>query len=238
MPAPPESGRPRRAPLPSWPWGSSFDARRTAPPFTGRVLQGDQSLGDFDAYAPQIYADIRGSEPLTLEMDPIYEAGSAYFSLTTRGVPTDEAFEPVQAGLEVERTLLSRDDGSLAGAVEQGDLVVLRTRVRSLAGPIENVVVEALLPSGLEIENPRLETTETLSWVTDATRSTRHTDLRDDRALLFVDLPANSWQTFYTVLRAVTPGTFRLPPIHAEAMYDPALRATGQRGELEVRIRE
>ena len=218
--------------------GQFFRRQADRPVFTGRVLLGKEELGTFDSHGPQVFSDIRGTEPLTLELDGGYEAGSAFFSLTTRGVPTDEAFEPRRAGLEVERTLLSRDDGGLAGAVEQGDLVVLRTRVRSVAGPIENVVVEALLPSGLEIENPRLETTETLSWVTDATRSIRHVDLRDDRALLFVDLPANSWQTFYTVLRAVTPGKFRLPPIHAEAMYDPAIKATGERSMLEVKVRE
>ncbi len=218
--------------------GQFFRRQTDRPAFSGRVLQGKRELGTFDSSGPRVFSNLRGAQPLTLEMDSGYEAGSAFFSLTTRGVPTDEAFEPQQVGLEVERALLSRDDGRLAGAVEQGDLVVLRTRVRSVVGPIHNVVVEALLPSGLEIENPRLATTETLSWVSDATRSTRYTDLRDDRALLFVDLPANSWQTFYILLRAVTPGKFRLPPVHAEAMYDPAIKATGERSVLEVKIRE
>jgi uncharacterized protein YfaS (alpha-2-macroglobulin family) len=185
-----------------------------------------------------VFSKISGSEPLVIEAKGAGGDAAAYYSLTTRGVPTDAAFQPEQAGLEVERELLARDGRALSGPVKQGDLVVLRARVRSVVGPVKNVVVEALLPSGLEIENPRLETTETLTWVTDAAGAPRYVDLRDDRALLFVDLPENSWQTYYTVLRAVTPGQFRLPPIHAEAMYDPALRATGQRSTLEVTIQE
>ena len=66
----------------------------------------------------------------------------------------------------------------------------------------------------------------------------RHFDLRDDRILIFTDLPADSWQEFYALARAVSPGKFRLPPVQAEAMYDPALRATGERGEMEVQVRQ
>ena len=51
------------------------------------------------------------------------------------------------------------------------------------------------------------------------------------------DLPANSWQTYYTLVRAVAPGKFRLPPVHVEAMYNPALYAVGERGTIEVGVR-
>ena len=63
-----------------------------------------------------------------------------------------------------------------------------------------------------------------------------HQDIRDDRILVFTDLPPNRWQTIYSLLRAVTPGRFRLPPVQAEAMYDPALRATGHRGTIGVEV--
>jgi hypothetical protein len=120
----------------------------------------------------------------------------------------------------------------------QGDLIVLRTQIRSLSGNLENVVIQNLLPSGVEVENPRLKSAETLPWVTDANLEPAHLDLRDDRVLSFVDLPPNEWRTSYALLRAVTPGTFRLPPIQAEAMYDPAIRTTGDRGMIEVKVRK
>ncbi len=57
--------------------------------------------------------------------------------------------------------MLDRDGKEVdLAAVHQGDLLVMKTRVRSTAGAVQNVVIEDLLPSGLEVENPRLKTTE------------------------------------------------------------------------------
>ncbi len=75
----------------------------------------------------------------------------------TRGVPTDDAFKPSKAGLEIERQFLNREGQALdLSDVKQGDLVVIKTRVRSVSGPVQNVAIVNLLPSGLEVENPRL----------------------------------------------------------------------------------
>jgi uncharacterized protein YfaS (alpha-2-macroglobulin family) len=48
-----------------------------------------------------------------------------------------------------------------------------------------------------------------------------HKQMRDDRMLLFADwLPAGVYTYSYTA-RATNLGTFVLPPVHAEAMYQP-----------------
>lgn len=218
--------------------GQLFQRQAAKPPFSGSVFAGERRLGAFDSRKPAVFAGIEGSAPLRIVIDGGYQAGSAFYSLLTSGVPTDEAFRPVAAGLEVERQLLGRDGVPLSGAVEQGTLVVLRTRVRSTVGPLENVVVENRLPSGLEVENPRLETTEALPWIEDAAEKPAHLDLRDDRILLFLDLPDGEPRTYYALARAVSPGSFRLPPPHAQAMYNPALSATGERGRIEVKVAE
>jgi uncharacterized protein YfaS (alpha-2-macroglobulin family) len=140
--------------------------------------------------------------------------------------------------MEIQREFLDRDGKAIGlDNVRQGDLIAIKTKVRSVSGPIQNVVIVNLLPSGLEVENPRLQSTEQLPWVTDANLQPRYMDLRDDRILLFADLPADSWQTFYTLVRAVAPGQFRLPPVQVEAMYNPAIRATGERGTMGVKVR-
>src|SRR5262249_33095045 len=157
-----------------------------------------------------------------------YRPGAAFYSLITKGVPTDDAFAPSHNGLEIERAVLDRDGKEAdLNSVHQGDLLVIKTRVRSTAGAIQNLVVESLPRSGLEGEHPRLKTTESPPWVTDATSDLAYLDLRDDRILIFTDLPENTWVTLYALTRAVAPGSFRLPPAHAEAMYDPKLQATG-----------
>lgn len=217
--------------------GQLFRRQAGRGPYAGAVAVGGRRVGSF-TQEPVTFREVRGTEPLVVRMGAGYQAGAAFYSARTRGVPTDGAFQPASAGLSVERRILSRDGGAVnLGSVRQGDLLVLETRVRSGAGPVWNVAVVQLLPSGLEVENPRLETTETLTWATRA-RQPRHLDLRDDRILVFTDLPANSWVHFYTLARAVSPGKFRLPPVQVEAMYDPALRATGERGEIEVKVRE
>jgi uncharacterized protein YfaS (alpha-2-macroglobulin family) len=208
------------------------------PPYSGSLFVGGKKVGSF-TNKTATFRGLRGTGPVRFQMDSGYKAGAAFFHVLSRGVPADDAFKPASAGLEVERALLTREGQPLdLGNVRQGDLVVLRTRVRSVAGPVSNVAVINLLPSGLEVENPRLSSTEQMPWLTDASSALDYLDLRDDRILLFVDLPPNSWQTYYTLARAVAPGSFRLPPVQAEAMYDPAMRATGERGTMAVKLRE
>jgi len=210
-------------------------ARR--PAWSGTLYAGDTKIGSFTSKTA-VFRDVPGSGAIRIKMDGAYESGSAYYSVSTRGAPTDEAFKPAQSGIEIEREYLNRTGSPLdLASVTQGDLIVARTRVRSLSGRIENVVVQNLLPSGLEVENPRLKSSETLPFVSDAgDGGPEFLDYRDDRVLTVVTLDSE-WITSYALLRAVTPGSFRLPPIQAEAMYDPTLRATGARGTIEVKTR-
>ncbi len=218
--------------------GQFFKRQQSAPPYSGTVWLGGKRLGTFDNRTTA-FVDIQGDDTLRIEMADGYKAGGAFYSVTTRAIPTDKGFRPAAEGLEIERTALDRNGQTLdLSRVEQGDLIVFKTRVRSTSGPIQNVVLVSLLPSGLEIENPRLESTEQLPWATDANFRAASQDLRDDRVIFFTDLPANSWQTIYTLVRAVAPGKFRLPPPQAEAMYNPAIRAVGGRGEIVVEPRK
>ena len=218
--------------------GQFFRKQAARPAYSGAAYAGTRRLGTFGTEAVT-FGGITGSDPVRIEMNAGYQPGSAYFNLLTRGIPTDEAFRPESAGLEVKHELLNRDGGSLdPQGVRQGDLIVIRTQIRSIAGPLQNVVIQSLLPSGLEVENPRLETTESLPWVPASGLSGAYLDLRDDRILIFTDLAADRWEVAHALARAVTPGRFRLPPVQAEAMYDPALRVTGSRGEMRVGTRE
>ncbi len=205
------------------------------PPYRGTAWVGSRRLGSFSSAATAVFDGITDPGPVRLVLEAGYRPGSAFYNLATRGVPRDDVYRAAAEGLEIQRLLFDRDGGPLdPAAVRQGDLVVVKTLVRSVAGPVDNVALVQLLPSGLEVENPRLATTESLPWIADANLAPDQLDLRDDRVLAFTDLPANQWRNLYSLLRAVAPGSFRLPPPHAEAMYNPALRATGERGRLEV----
>ncbi len=202
----------------------------------GEVRVAGQRVGSF-SNDPAVFRDLPAQGAVEIALDA-ESRGTVWYSLSARGTPTDTAFAPEADGLEVERRLLDRDGAPLDEArVRQGDLVVARVRVRSTAGPLENVVLVQLLPAGLEVENARLEAAETLPFTKDADLDTRYVDVRDDRLLLFANLPDPKWRTSYALLRAVAPGRYQLPPVQVEAMYEPTLRAVGERGVFEVERR-
>ncbi len=203
-------------------------------PYSGAAFAGDRPLGKFGPRTA-VFGGIEGTQPIRLRMDAGYEPGAAFFALQTRGVPTDEAFRPESSGLEIVRTYHDRSGAPLGAAVvKQGDLIVVKAQVRSTSGPLDNVVVVNLLPSGLEVENPRLKSAESLPWIVDAGPDPDFLDIRDDRVLTFLDLRSDAWHNTYALLRAVTSGSFRLPPAQAEAMYDASRRATTDRGALVI----
>jgi uncharacterized protein YfaS (alpha-2-macroglobulin family) len=249
--------------------GQLFHEQAAKKPYSGTVSVGDTKIGAFTSTTVS-FPSLPGTDPITVQMDEPYDAGAAFFAVQVRGIPTDAAFKPENAGLELDRAFFNRD-GTAAdlGAVHQGDLLVMRTRLRSLSGSLQNVVAETLLPSGFEVENPRLSTTEKMEssaphanhprryyyrpwmeqtptpapnpafpWIRDVEAEVSFQDIRDDRLLLFANLPAIGWRSTYALLRAVTPGTFRLPPAQAEAMYNPALHVTGERGAITVEVRQ
>lgn len=211
-----------------------------SPPYSGAAYVGEKKIASFTSENTLSLTAIASEEPITIKMDDGYRSGSAFYSLLTTGTPTRKGFTPVQDGLLVEREFLTR-----AGApvnpeeIEQGDLIVVRTKIQSGAGRLRNVVIENLLPSGFEVENPRLKTTETLKWATGNNVKPEYIDIRDDRILIFTDLPDAKWYNYYALLRVVNPGTFTVPPVQAEAMYSPGIRFTGKLEEpFKVELRQ
>ena len=91
-----------------------------------------------------------------------------------------------------------------------------------------------MLPAGLEIENPRLASRSPLPWLPDNAVEPDYIDIRDDRLLIFLDLPRGTERKFYYAARAVTEGEFVLPPVLAECMYEPALRSVSSSGQVRV----
>ena len=83
---------------------------------------------------------------------------------------------------------------------------------------MENVVISDLLPAGFEIENPRTKEIPGMDWIKDGS-SPVSLDVRDDRIHFFVDLYSPR-QTYYYAVRAVSPGSLKMGPVSADAMYN------------------
>ncbi|MEA2013615.1 MAG: hypothetical protein U9O87_11175, partial [Verrucomicrobiota bacterium] len=57
---------------------------------------------------------------------------------------------------------------------------------------------------------------------------------RDDRLLVFTSLKSGKSKYYYTV-RAITKGTYTLPPVYAECMYDPKIKSVGDFKNISVK---
>ena len=121
-----------------------------------------------------------------------------------------------------------------------GDALVVEL-ILTPGAPVDNVVVEDLLPAGLELENPAIGFDDPPAWMCDPGENAwergrwlRHREFRDDRLLLFTG-PLESPRRFFYRARAVTAGTYTWPAVSAEAMYQPAIHAHAGRRTLTVR---
>ncbi|MCI5221831.1 MAG: hypothetical protein D3924_03955 [Candidatus Electrothrix sp. AR4] len=110
------------------------------------------------------------------------------------------------------------------------------------AGSNFQALLVDLLPAGFEIEQPITGKESTFHWIDDLS-PTRYIDARDDRFVAAFDTnrlakdEGNSKQNRYRVaylVRAVTPGTYTLPPSEVEAMYRPEYRARSGVGIVTV----
>jgi uncharacterized protein YfaS (alpha-2-macroglobulin family) len=212
--------------------GQFFQMRKLTVTYKGTLLHDGRVVGTFDGKTTR-FAKLPSAGTLTVQLENGYVPNAAYFTVRVRGTPSESTFRASADGMRVARTFMDRNGAPLvANGVKQGDIVVIRTEVESTSGPMENVVIQIPLPGGLEVENPRLSTTESLPWI-QSIYTPQHADIRDDRVVFFVDL-GHDKLAFYTVARAITPGEFRLPPAQAEAMYSPAFRATEALGRFRI----
>jgi uncharacterized protein YfaS (alpha-2-macroglobulin family) len=212
--------------------GQFYQMRKATATYKGTLLQDGKVVGTFDGKTTR-FPKLPSAGALTVQMENGYVPNAAYFTVRVRGTPTEATFHASADGIKLKRTFMDRNGTPLAANdMKQGELVVIRTEVESTTGPLDNVVIQIPLPGGLEVENPRLSTTESLPWI-QSIYTPQHADIRDDRVLFFVDLGSDKL-AFYTVARAITPGEFRLPPAQAEAMYAPAYRATAALGKFRI----
>jgi uncharacterized protein YfaS (alpha-2-macroglobulin family) len=117
------------------------------------------------------------------------------------------------------------------GPFRQGESVVVKITLE-MNRLLSNVVVVDAFPAGFEIENPNLLTADG-DLELDHSFGVDRCDMRDDRLVLFAN-PGRRKCSYAYVVRAVTAGSFALPPIGAECMYDTEIRSLHGGGEVKV----
>ncbi|MGH8499838.1 MAG: hypothetical protein ACRERV_13695 [Methylococcales bacterium] len=93
-----------------------------------------------------------------------------------------------------------------------------------------------LLPAGLEVENLNLAKDDQwkdieIDGVNMQNRSDAasivHEEFRDDRYVAAIKLYSGQFAKLFYIVRAVTPGTYTVPPPQVEDMYRPSIRGVG-----------
>jgi len=198
-------------------------ADRNQTPFTGTVMFADQQI-DLDH---GVSRDLILKEPLAAFT--VQPQGSGRLSVCIQTTSLSRSGpEEVDHLIQVRRNWRDRDGRSIdPGQIRPGDLLIAEVRLRSLGPqPVQNVAIVDPLPGGLEIENPRLRTSDQSL----KSESADHVQFLDDRIVLFATArPVES--VFRYALRAVSAGTFAVPPIQASCMYNESITSihgTGQ----------
>ncbi|OWY23157.1 alpha-2-macroglobulin [Sphingobacteriales bacterium UPWRP_1] len=163
------------------------------------------------------YADFKANN---LQISTTGKKGNLYYFWNMEGLSADGKFVQEDSYLKVRKRFFDRNGKELTKLnLKQNDLVVIQLSLQSTgSGNVPNVVVTDMLPAGFEIENPRIGELPDMPWVKDATLP-QHQDIRDDRINLFTTAE-NKSKNFYYVVRAVSPGRFRMGPAAADAMYN------------------
>ncbi|MGJ0516969.1 MAG: alpha-2-macroglobulin family protein [Methylomicrobium sp.] len=174
-----------------------------------------------------------------------------YYAVSESGFDIEPPKTEVRDGLEIVRSFLD-DDGKPLDKIPLGAEVTVSIRARAIDRDfIDNVAVVDLLPGGFEavVQNPaakdqtdseeedgdnqenftrwqdRLKTGG--NWAAD------YVDVREDRVLLYGTLSKDMAEYRYRA-KATAAGVFNIPPVYAEAMYIPILRAHSGAGTVRV----
>jgi uncharacterized protein YfaS (alpha-2-macroglobulin family) len=120
--------------------------------------------------------------------------------------------------------------------LREGDGLIVGLRLEAREAMPDALLVD-LLPGGLEIENFNLS--DAKQWadvvvdgitLTDRSQAAdvRHEEFRDDRYVASLNLDKGQVAQVFYLVRAVSPGRYRVPPPQVEDMYKPEARGVGE----------
>ncbi|HET6396902.1 MAG TPA: hypothetical protein VFF91_08700, partial [Pseudoxanthomonas sp.] len=130
------------------------------------------------------------------------------------------------------------------GPLKEGQVLVVRLTLQS-GSAMPDALVTDLLPAGLEAENLNLADPEQWAGIEiegvalserAGAAQLRHEEYRDDRYVAALRLGAGETARLFYLARAVTPGTYAVPPPLAEDMYQPRIRGTGAARPAQVTV--
>jgi len=160
--------------------------------------------------------------------------GGFYYSWQLAGISSDGTIKQEDSYLRVRRTFYDRNGHEISGnTFRQNDLVVVCLSIETEHNTdVDNVAITDMLPAGFEIENTRLNEMPNMSWMKTDDQPD-YIDIRDDRINMFTKVSSRK-RNFYYMVRAVSPGTYQLGPVQADAMYDGTYHSYNGAGVVRI----
>ncbi len=158
--------------------------------------------------------DVKGATRVTIKNN---KKSTLYVKVVYSGIlPVGEELTE-ERGLATGIVFKDRGGNTInPSSLAQGTEFVAEVTISNTKGErVENVALTQIIPSGWEIVNTRFT-----DFGNFAENNVDYTDIRDDRTNFYFPLKANETKTFRILLNASYPGTYYLPGIQCEAMYD------------------
>jgi len=167
-----------------------------------------------------------------------------FASLDVAGIPRQPP-APDNSVIGIERSWFGTDGKPWTPRpLKEGEALIVRLSVTSNSN-MPDALLTDLLPAGLEIENFNLG--DAKQWadvvvgevkVSDRSSAAdvKHEEFRDDRYVAALKLSRGSTAHVFYLVRAVTPGTYMVPPPLAEDMYRPDMRGVGRSNPSTITV--
>jgi uncharacterized repeat protein (TIGR01451 family) len=151
--------------------------------------------------------------------------GALSVDLVCRTQLLNDTLPPLSNSLRLEVKYTTTGGSPIAtDKIKQGtDFTATVSVTNNGTSSYANLALTHILPSGWEIVNDR-----------SATDKYTYQDIRDDRVLTYFDLQQGETKVFTIHLNAAYLGSYILPAIQCEAMYDPSVQARTQAGRTII----
>jgi uncharacterized protein YfaS (alpha-2-macroglobulin family) len=156
-----------------------------------------------------------------------------FVTFTEEGVPSTADMTVKENNLTMKVAYLDMEQKPVdVSSLQQGYSFVMAVDVTNTTFRlVNNLALTQMVPSGWEIQNTRLF--EAGLQMKEAAYEYR--DFRDDRVYTYFSLRAGETKRFFIILTASYRGTYSMPAVVCEALYDGSISARRPGFEVEVR---
>lgn len=154
-----------------------------------------------------------------------------YVLTTVKGQPSADVKDDAANNLKLTVQYLNEDLQIVDPTnLNKGDHILIQVNVTNTGlRPANNLALTQILPSGWEIINDRIN-----EDAATANNNFKYQDIRDDRVFTFIGLGPSQSKTITIKARASYEGSYHLPAITCEDMYDTKINARIKGGETVV----